>query len=237
MIDTVTIPAGLPLLQRGVGVSPEHGGCLVQLASRLRDGRSWTDEPAWLHPVLAGAAIRVNDDVPDGYRPVLAPLAADLAGLSACRARRVTVGLAVWAARRVLWCDARVAAPERVRADLAVALDAAAAMDHRAGEWSMQARKRAGGSGYAEWAAVHACHAVTAALESSSRAGSCAAEAVAEDAKLRYPGGSKRARVARYEAQREFLVALIDQYRELTKATSADTRRWQAACELIGVTS
>lgn len=238
---TMTIPAGLPLLCRGVGQTPEDGGCLVQVASRLRDGRSWTDEPKWLHPTMTAAAIAVNDHVPDGYRPVLAPLAADLAGLRQTRRmrppRRLTVDLAVWTARRVLGCDTTVPTPQRVHADLAVALAAAGAMDYRAGEWAMQAIRSAPATGWMEWTVVHACRTVTArGWETAWRVGSYAAAAVAEDAKLTYPGRTKGARVARYEAQREFLAALIDRYRELTEPTGPDTRRWEQACELTGVT-
>lgn len=237
--NTMTIPAGLPLLRGGTGDTPKDGGCLVQVASYLRDGRSWTDDPAWLHPTIAIAAMAVNDRVPDGWRPVLAPLAADLAGLAPCRAQRVTVGLAVWAARRVLWTRPGVKSRAGVRAELAVALAAAEVMDHRAGEWAVQAIRSAPATGWAEWAVVHACHTVTASVSGSAprQVGMCAVAAVAEDVRLRHPGRTKAARTARYEAQREFLAALIGRYRELTRETGPDTRRWEQACELTGVTS
>lgn len=234
------VPAGLPLLRAGVGPTPADGGCLVQVASWLRDGRSWTDEPPWLHPTLAGAAVGVNDNVPDGYRPVLGPLAADLAGLAHHRRRQVTVALAVWTARRVLPLDCVVRASDPARADLAAALDAAEAGDHRAGEWAVSVIGRGDVChGAAEWAAVQACHTPTCHPASNTpwMVGHAAVVAVAKDAKLRHPGRTRAALLSRYEAQREFLAALLSRYRELTGPTGPDARRWGRVCELVGVTS
>ena len=77
---TVDVPNFLPSLRRGAGRRPADGGCLVQVASMLSDGRSWTDHPDCVHPVLREVAVRINDRMPDGDRDRLYPFAVDLVG-------------------------------------------------------------------------------------------------------------------------------------------------------------
>ena len=104
-MSAIHVPAGLPMLRKGVGDTPADGGCLVQIASYLHDGRSWSDETPCVHPVLRRLAIYVNDAVSDEVRSLLAPLAADLVGTgpgpTGLDGKVLNVRLAVWAARRV----------------------------------------------------------------------------------------------------------------------------------------
>lgn len=69
-----TVPDYLPPLRRGVGATPDNGGCLMQVVNYLARG-IWTDSPARnVHPALQRAAIMVNDAICDDCRPRLWPL-------------------------------------------------------------------------------------------------------------------------------------------------------------------
>ncbi|MGZ4619311.1 MAG: hypothetical protein ACXV3F_11475, partial [Frankiaceae bacterium] len=95
---TADIPDFLPSLRRGAGRRPADGGCLVQVASMLDDGRSWTDHPDCVHPVLREVAVRINDRMPDGDRDRLYPFAVDLVGTASPDAE-LAARLALWCAR------------------------------------------------------------------------------------------------------------------------------------------
>lgn len=68
----MAIPDILPNLIAGEGDSPENGGCLLQVASFIYDGESWTDHPKCVHPLLIELGIWVNDETTDDARPLLA---------------------------------------------------------------------------------------------------------------------------------------------------------------------
>ena len=67
----------------------------------LNDGRSWTDRPDCVHPVLREVAVRINDRMPDGERDRLYPFAADLVGTASPDAE-LAARLALWCARDCL---------------------------------------------------------------------------------------------------------------------------------------
>lgn len=130
------VPDYLPALRRGAGNSPADGGCLVQVASRLADGRSWTDRADCVHPLLREVAILVNDRMPDADRDRLYPLAAELVGTA-----EPDPDLP---ARLALWCAARAQATLPPGAG-DVALEAlAAAADRLDGSGSARACRAAG---------------------------------------------------------------------------------------------
>ena len=64
----------------------------------LSDGRSWTDHPDCVHPVLREVAVRINDRMPDGDRDRLYPFAVDLVGTASPDAD-LAARLALWCAR------------------------------------------------------------------------------------------------------------------------------------------
>lgn len=76
----MNIPDFMPKLRRGAGPTPKDGGCLVQVASYLYDGESWTDRTPCVHPMLREVAIGVNDSVSDHARQGLLEFAPRLIG-------------------------------------------------------------------------------------------------------------------------------------------------------------
>lgn len=203
----INVPAGLPMLRRGIGRSPVDGGCLVQVSSYLHDGRSWTDDTTCVHPVLRQLAIHVNDAVSDDMRPLLAPLAADLVGTGpgpqGIDGEVASVRLAVWAVRRVAhlvrdkhWsgCDAAVDAAEACSdCPCKSHLEAAAAV-----------------------------HAVAGACATATYATATDATCAARDEALI---GLLRDAIAEHKR----LTGDV--------ARRADASRWRDVCELVGVTS
>lgn len=72
-------PAGVPILSPGRHLSPEHGGCFMEIASLLA-GEQWSDRPHCTHPLLAAIARSVNDRTSDQRRPALVPLIPSVIG-------------------------------------------------------------------------------------------------------------------------------------------------------------
>jgi hypothetical protein len=68
-----------PRLRAGAGSAIRFGGCLMQVASFLADGVSWTDHPLGADEYLAGYARSLNDYANDEGRQELLPLAPRLA--------------------------------------------------------------------------------------------------------------------------------------------------------------
>ncbi len=224
---TVHVPAGLPLLQQGAGESPEDGGCLIQVASYLHDGQSWTDSTPCVHPILRSAAIRVNDYVSDAYRPLLAPLAADLVGTGpgpeGLPGRVLSVRLATWVAEQVAHlqrAEDQAGAAEAVRAAKAWA-DCPCKRHSIAADIAAHATPDA----YAASAAAHAVNYSTDLISSGA-----ARSAVADI-------GTDGDAATRDELLGKFLRDLIAEHRRLTDVEAPDTGdRWTRVCDLIGTT-
>lgn len=111
-----------PILQRGGHLSPDEGMCLLEYVSVLT-GEAWSESPRCTHPVLAAAGRSVNDALPDDLRQDLMPLAVRLAGTADLRRgvapRVLSVRLAAWCARQVLYMvpdDLRASAEAHIRA-------------------------------------------------------------------------------------------------------------------------
>lgn len=68
----VMVPDGLPSLARGAHGPREGQACVMELISVLA-GEEWSDHPKCVHPMLAEAAIHVNDAVPDNMRHLIVP--------------------------------------------------------------------------------------------------------------------------------------------------------------------
>lgn len=66
-------------LERGRHRSPEHGACVLELASMLA-GEPFSDRPRSVCPVVAAFLRTVNDELADEQRQRLYPLAARIAG-------------------------------------------------------------------------------------------------------------------------------------------------------------
>ena len=61
------IPDGLPSLAQGAHPAGSGRACVMELVSVIA-GEEWTDHPKCVHPMLACAAIVVNDQLPDHLR-------------------------------------------------------------------------------------------------------------------------------------------------------------------------
>lgn len=72
-------------LGRGSHVSPEHGACVMELASMLA-GEAFTDHPRSVSPMIAAFLRAYNDLVDDERRHDLFKYAADCVGTRASRA-------------------------------------------------------------------------------------------------------------------------------------------------------
>ena len=199
----MTVPDFLPVLSAGAHASPREGACILEYVALLA-GEPWSDSPSCTHPVLARAAQITNDRLPDGERQRLVPLIGRLFGTapsgSAEDRKRLSVGLAVWCARRVLPADAD---PRSV-----AAVEAAAGW--LAGRTTEQE-----------------CHAAASAAPVASAAASAAAYAAvaASDARADARAAAARAAAARAAAAEAdadpvgFLAGLLDEYDRLTGRT------------------
>jgi hypothetical protein len=92
-------------LRRGRHVSPEHGVCVMELASMLA-GERFTDRPRSVSPVIAAFLRTYNDLVDDARRQDLYRFAADSVGTRSSRA--IEQMRAAW-----LPSDAHLSAHER----------------------------------------------------------------------------------------------------------------------------
>jgi hypothetical protein len=66
-------------LSQGKHRDPDHGACVMELASMLA-GEPFTDRPRCVDPVVAGFLRTYNDGIDDQRRQDLIPLAADVVG-------------------------------------------------------------------------------------------------------------------------------------------------------------
>src|SRR5713101_7314938 len=102
---TITMPARMPRLISGAGVTPDQGLCMMQAVAWLDSGgKSWNDAPDCTHYVLRKVAIWVNDSVGDIPRRRLWPLVPRLLGTATGDRKednRIGVGMAAWSAERV----------------------------------------------------------------------------------------------------------------------------------------
>lgn len=79
----MALPDGIPMLSRGHHVTPELGGCFMEIASVLA-GERWSDHPKCTHPMLAELARTVNDLVQDDARQQLVRWIPDVVGANRC---------------------------------------------------------------------------------------------------------------------------------------------------------
>lgn len=73
------LPDPVPFLRKGVGDTPEEGGCILQVVDWIHR-HEWTDSPPCVHPLLRPLAIKANDCVGDGERQRLLDLVPRLTG-------------------------------------------------------------------------------------------------------------------------------------------------------------
>jgi hypothetical protein len=81
-------------LARGAHHSPEHGVCVMELASMLA-GERFTDRPLSVCPLIAGYLRALNDTLGDAERRVLIPYASAAVGTATDAGTRQ---------RRLEWC-------------------------------------------------------------------------------------------------------------------------------------
>jgi hypothetical protein len=81
-------------LKRGAHRSPEHGVCVMELASMLA-GERFTDRPRSVCPVIAGYLRALNDALSDAERRALIPYASSAVGTATDAGTRQ---------RRLEWC-------------------------------------------------------------------------------------------------------------------------------------
>jgi hypothetical protein len=74
-------PELVPVLSKGKHRNPRKGACFMEFASYLA-GEKWSDHPACTHPVLAGLARSVNDNVVDECRRSMVPMVPDVVGVA-----------------------------------------------------------------------------------------------------------------------------------------------------------
>lgn len=65
----------VPFIRKGVGHTPEEGGCIMQVISWIAEDGQWHDTPKCVFPLLRDAAIEVNDHASDEERQRLLDLA------------------------------------------------------------------------------------------------------------------------------------------------------------------
>ncbi|NNG36920.1 hypothetical protein [Nakamurella aerolata] len=243
----MTIPNFMPLLRKGIGKIPAEGGCLVQVASYLADGLSWTDQTPCVHPVLRSLAIAVNDRVSDAVRPTLAPLAVDLVGTGpgpkGVEGQQLSVRLAVWFARQVLRESDQVSlraietaeawADEPTRRNAHAAANAARTARAAANTASAAGGTAANTANTANTAARAAAYAAASAAASAatSAANFAAASAAANTASA--AGGT----AATSSALVALLTGAIAEHRRLTghQPEPIDPERQQYVLETLGV--
>ena len=217
-------PDFLPRLATGNHTDPSQGACVMEYVSVLA-GEPFTDAPACTHPVLAAAAIRVNDSLNDADRALLVPLIGRLFGTpptgTDLEQRVLSVRLAVWSARNVAhlvleedWavCAAAVDAAE-AWADNPNAANAANAR---------ATRDDAADAAYAARSAVpaYAFHAASAASATASAAYAAASAFHAASDASRHGVASAAYAAASAIAGVRFLTGLLDEHTRLTGHTA-----------------
>ncbi|MBW9205145.1 hypothetical protein KV097_04255 [Mumia sp. zg.B17] len=76
-----SVPELVPVLSPGKHRNPRKGACFMEFASYLA-GEKWSDQPACTHPLLAGLARLVNDNVTDDTRTSMVELVPKVVGLN-----------------------------------------------------------------------------------------------------------------------------------------------------------
>ncbi|MGH1565722.1 hypothetical protein [Mumia sp. DW29H23] len=76
-----SVPELVPVLSPGKHRNPRKGACFMEFASYLA-GEKWSDQPACTHPLLAGLARLVNDNVSDDTRTSMVELVPRVVGLN-----------------------------------------------------------------------------------------------------------------------------------------------------------
>ncbi|KAA1419942.1 hypothetical protein FE697_018795 [Mumia zhuanghuii] len=76
-----SVPELVPVLSPGKHRNPRKGACFMEFASYLA-GERWSDQPACTHPLLAGLARLVNDNVSDVTRRSMVELVPRVVGLN-----------------------------------------------------------------------------------------------------------------------------------------------------------
>ncbi|MGH3423894.1 MAG: hypothetical protein ACRDO8_04140 [Nocardioidaceae bacterium] len=74
-------PELVPVLSRGKHRNPRKGACFMEFASYLA-GERWSDKPACTHPLLAGLARLVNDNVDEATRAGMVEMVPEVVGLT-----------------------------------------------------------------------------------------------------------------------------------------------------------
>ncbi|WP_344313540.1 hypothetical protein [Fodinicola feengrottensis] len=212
------------MIRKGVGATPKDGGCLVQVAGWLYDGKSWADDVTCVHPVLRSAGIRVNDAVSDGERHRLALMAPRISGSADAVAdwseqdsKVLNVRLAVWCARQALpfvresdrrVCETAITAAEHWCESPTAAAAAYAANAANAAANAAYAANAAAANAAAAYAANAAAYAAAAAAYAANAAAYAAnAAAYAANAKV------------------DLYIGLVDEYDRLTgRVTKQMTR-------------
>lgn len=110
---TSSSPELVPVLSRGKHRNPRKGACFMEFASYLA-GERWSDKPTCTHPLLAGLARLVNDNVDDDTRAGMVELIPEVVGLTSDDPR-VDAMVALRAAATAL-----PVAPERQQRAIAV---------------------------------------------------------------------------------------------------------------------
>jgi hypothetical protein len=100
LTNDVQLPDIVPMLSRGKHRNPRKGACFMELASFLAGAR-WSDHPACTHPLLAGVARLVNDNISDTGRQGLVELIPSVIGLTSDDLH-VDAGIALRLATRAL---------------------------------------------------------------------------------------------------------------------------------------
>lgn len=215
----------VPFLRKGMGATPDQGGCILQVIDWIHRGK-WTDHPPCVLPVLGNAAIYANDVSDDEDRQKLLDLAPRLMNTrpdpTFMNNRVLSLRLGAFAARRVLhvfedahpvdhrprllieaveaWCDAPSRGEGAVRSATEEARRSYTAF-----------RKEHGVTGY-----LLPADALLSAVDLWS-----ATESAVTSAAIASPSSL------------ELLVAMLDEFDRLTDRKSVEAIDWTPVCEAI----
>ena len=96
----------IPWLRKGVGNTPEDGGCIMQVVSWIST-MDWFDTPVCVHPTVRDWAIWMNDTVDDDQRQRLLRLIPKMMSTNV-RDNRIDMrisGLATWLSGQIPHLD------------------------------------------------------------------------------------------------------------------------------------
>lgn len=97
--EAYSAPEGLPTLSAGAHKKGSGEACIMEYVSLL-SGDEWTDTPSCTNYIMARAAQKVNDDLPDSRRHLLIPMIGRLFGSSESSIE-ISVALSSYASRAV----------------------------------------------------------------------------------------------------------------------------------------